>query len=175
MDPRDRYCLQICHAKCCVLFEPGEGAVPCPNLKSDHSCRIYAKRYAPGAPDLVQVGRYRSKLYVNRATGKPAFRPFMCGRITDLLADGRVPAHIRDGCVLSRSVFAGATEMKATVTLEPADKMTERDTREAIQKAARHARDMADQKGRPLTQEQARKVMESHANKSLRERQEKGE
>ena len=73
--------------------------MPCPNLKSDHSCRIYAKRYAPGAPDLVQVGRYRSKLYVNRATGKPAWRPFQCGKIEQLLATGRVPEEIARGCV----------------------------------------------------------------------------
>jgi hypothetical protein len=93
-----RYCKDVCGGKCCTLHDPDEGPVPCPNLTRQNTCRIYAKRYAPGAPDLVQVGRYKSKVFVNKATGKPALRPFLCGRIEQLLAAGRVPPHIRDQC-----------------------------------------------------------------------------
>ena len=94
-----RYCKEICHGACCSLHDPVEGVVRCPNQAKDNSCRIYAKRYATGAPDLVQVGRYKSRNYVNKATGKPAWRPFMCGRIEQLIAAGRVPEEIARGCV----------------------------------------------------------------------------
>ena len=66
--------------------------------------------------------------------------------------------------------------MKATVTLEPADKMTERETRDATERAARHARDMARMKGEgDVSQDAMRKRMQTHADTELRKRQERGE
>lgn len=99
-DPRyHRYCKDVCGGKCCTLHDPDDGEVRCRNLTRQNTCRIYHQRYAPGAPDLVQVGRYKSKVFVNKATGKLAWRPFMCGRIDQLLAAGRVPEEIARGCV----------------------------------------------------------------------------
>jgi hypothetical protein len=91
------YCTKVCGAKCCVLHLPDEGAVPCPRLTKDKACSVYRKRFAPEMPDLVVVGRFKSRVYQD-LEGKPAVRPFWCGRIEKLLAQGQVPKEIADQC-----------------------------------------------------------------------------
>jgi hypothetical protein len=65
--------------------------------------------------------------------------------------------------------------MKTTVTLEPTQ-MTEREAREANERAARHARDMARMRGEgDVSQDAMRRRMQQHADNELRKRQERGE
>jgi hypothetical protein len=71
--------------------------VRCPNLTDEGSCGVYQERYKDGMPDLVMVGRYTSRKFVDL---KGAFidRPFMCGRIEQLLQNPTFPEEIKRQC-----------------------------------------------------------------------------
>lgn len=94
---RDQYCIQVCKGKCCIFRDKTEGEVRCPNLQENGACGVYKERYADGMPDVVAVGRYRSKVYKD-LKGEFVDRPFFCGRIEQILAAGSLPRDIRDQC-----------------------------------------------------------------------------
>ena len=93
----DEYCLQVCKGKCCVLHDATEGAVRCPNLQENGACGVYQQRYADGQPDVVVVGRYKSRVY-KELDGTPADRTFFCGRIEQLLAQNAIPDEVKKQC-----------------------------------------------------------------------------
>lgn len=76
---------------------PDEGKVPCPRLGIDNSCTAYQQRYAPGMPDLVVVGYWKSRKY-KTLVGDPAIRPFWCGRVEQLMAAGQFSEEIVAQC-----------------------------------------------------------------------------
>lgn len=91
------YCKR-CGGKCCYLHLADEGeAVPCPRLREDGLCSVYKERYAPGSPDLVVVGYWRSRRY-KELDGTRALRPFWCGRILQIHAAGGLKKEIADRC-----------------------------------------------------------------------------
>lgn len=95
---RDRYCQEICKARCCYFRSPEEGIVMCPHLTPEKKCNCYKERYAAGQPDLVVVGYWKSRAYRD-LKGNKATRPFWCGRIRQLLATGVLPDDVVAGCV----------------------------------------------------------------------------
>lgn len=92
MDKRDQYCMKVCGGKCCTLYPPGEEPVRCPRQKTDGSCSIYSIRYSSPLREenLVQVGVW------NDSRGME--RPFICGHIERIIAEGHLPKHIEDIC-----------------------------------------------------------------------------
>jgi hypothetical protein len=92
MDKRDRYCMDVCGGKCCTLHPVGEEPVRCPRQAADGSCGIYKLRYSSPLLEekLVQVGTWRSKRGVER--------PFVCGHIENIIAEGHLPKHVADVC-----------------------------------------------------------------------------
>ena len=92
------YCRSKCGGKCCYLHLNGEGEpIPCPRLKSDNTCSVYKERYADGQPDLVVVGYWTSKR-LRELDGRPAQRPFVCGRVEQVHQRGGLPREIADRC-----------------------------------------------------------------------------
>ena len=94
------YCSQICQAKCCYLRLPDEDVVRCPHLTEEKTCGVYGERYAPGMPDLVVVGYFKSRH--KQLDGQPATRPFWCGRMKQLFAAGMIPPDVAAGCCVIR-------------------------------------------------------------------------
>lgn len=92
MDKRDKYCIEICKGKCCTLYPPGEEPVRCPRQTPDGSCGIYHIRYSMPLlkEPLVQVGAWKSRSGIER--------PFVCGHIEEIIAQGHLPKHIEEGC-----------------------------------------------------------------------------
>jgi hypothetical protein len=96
------YCTKICGSKCCHLHLLDEGTVPCPRLsEKDKSCTVYKKRYAEGTPDIVMVGRWKSRRYKD-LDGKAVYRPFWCGRIEQIIANKGLPQEVIDQCCVHR-------------------------------------------------------------------------
>ena len=81
------------------MTTPEEGEVRCPNLSIENSCTIYAQRYADDMPDLVVVGKYKSKA-VKNLDKSPADRPFFCGKMHQIIARGALRADIAKQCCL---------------------------------------------------------------------------
>ena len=82
--------MEVCGGKCCTLYPIGEEPVRCPKQMADGSCGIYAVRYSSPLleENLVQVGTWKDK----RGTD----RPFVCGHIENIIAEGHLPKHIKD-------------------------------------------------------------------------------
>lgn len=98
---KDEYCVQRCKAKCCVMHLSDEGSVPCPKLSDDSSCSVYRERFQPDMPDLVVVGYWKSRKYKD-LDGQAATRPFWCGRIEQIIAQGGLKAEIAEQCCYVR-------------------------------------------------------------------------
>lgn len=84
--------MEVCGGKCCTLYPVGEEPVRCPRQASDGSCNIYSVRYSQPLLDerLVQVGTWKNK--------RGFERPFVCGHIENIIAEGHLPKHIADVC-----------------------------------------------------------------------------
>lgn len=103
------YCSTVCKASCCRmnLSGQGEGVVDCPNLTEGRTCSVYATRYAPEAPRVVVIGSFRSKAFKDME-GEYALRPFFCGHVEDLHAQGRLPEMTaQQCCVLHPELLLG--------------------------------------------------------------------
>lgn len=91
------YCSTVCGGKCCILKTVDEGDVRCPNLTVENRCGVYDRRYAGGMPDVVAVGRYTSRVFVD-LDGNPAERTFFCGRVGDIIRQGGLPQSVVEQC-----------------------------------------------------------------------------
>jgi hypothetical protein len=82
----------------------GEEPVRCPRQAADGSCSIYAVRYsAPLLQEtLVQVGTWRNRRGIER--------PFVCGHIENIIAEGNLPKHIEDVCCYAYPELLEETE-----------------------------------------------------------------
>lgn len=81
------YCAKVCGAKCCYLYKPDP--IPCPCLASDCTCSIYEERFREGAPALMAVGHFQFQ-------GR--LRPFICGKIVEVIKAGLLPQDIEAQC-----------------------------------------------------------------------------
>lgn len=81
------YCAKVCGAKCCYLYKPHP--IPCPCLASNATCSIYEDRFREGSPAAVQVGHFLFK---------GELRPFICGKIMDVIQAGLLPKEIEAQC-----------------------------------------------------------------------------
>ena len=104
MDQRDRYCMEVCGGKCCTLYPLGEEPTKCSKQTADGSCSIYSIRYSSPLleVDLVQVGTWKDR--------KGIERPFVCGHIAAIIAQGYLPKHIADGCCYAHPELLEAME-----------------------------------------------------------------
>lgn len=95
------FCRERCRAKCCYLRLPDEGEIPCPQLTDNKTCRVYHERYEGSGKDqdVVVVGYWKSRKYKN-LDRTPAIRPFWCGRIEQIHAQGGLPKEVADGCAV---------------------------------------------------------------------------
>lgn len=86
------YCVQVCGGRCCTLHAENNQRVKCPRQSQDGSCSIYNIRYSPPLSEerLVKVGEWQD------VTG--AIRPFVCGRIDEIIAHKLLPEEIAQGC-----------------------------------------------------------------------------
>lgn len=89
----DRYCIEICKAKCCYDFP---SKVKCPNLTPSCQCKIYEDRFAEGSKDKEAVAAFLTG-EVDDA-GLPIIIPFICTKIKVLIANNELPKEIADGC-----------------------------------------------------------------------------
>lgn len=105
------FCKSVCGGRCCYLRLPDEGEpIPCPHLTEDKTCGIYAERYREGADDLVVVGYFKSRKYKELDGITPATRPYVCGRMHQLLAAGAVPPDIAKGCCIAHPELLSKVE-----------------------------------------------------------------
>lgn len=76
----DEYCIEICKAKCCKLWDNKKESYRCIKLSSDCRCSIYQQRFGPGS-------------LINERIGE-----IVCGRIKNVLKKKQLPEWIESQC-----------------------------------------------------------------------------
>lgn len=86
MISKDRYCIEICKAKCCTHKATGH---KCCHLAEDNKCKIYKERFGANSKEseIVDVWQHNNKLY-----------QLICGRIEKIIASNSLDPEIRAQC-----------------------------------------------------------------------------
>lgn len=99
------YCSKVCGAKCCTIRPEN---ITCSFLTEEKLCKCYENRFGPGSIRQAVMG------FVTTASG--GIKPFICGRIREIIADGALPPDIVAQCCIAHPELLECTHLEKQLT-----------------------------------------------------------